>query len=133
MQTFLLIAAGGELLEELPQRRAVDTKPLRVVVTLHALVFRQVVVEVVVAEIGAVVKIHGDGFPLQFVDDVHRMRLLLNALVNTLLRVTYLQPSVVACYLRRAVGIHHPDERVETMYLRCIHHIFTEDLKFFVR
>ena len=122
VQAFLLIAASGELLEELPQHGAVDTEPFRVVVTLHAFVFRQVVVEVVVAEIGAVVTIHGDVFPLQFVDDIHRMRLLLDALVDALLCVANLQPSVVAGYLRCAVGIHHPDERVETMYLRCIHH-----------
>ena len=40
---------------------------------------------------------------------------------DALLCVTYLQPSVVACYLRRAVGVQHPDEAVEALYPCCIH------------
>lgn len=39
-----------------------------------------------------------------------------------------LQPSVVARYLRCTVGIHHPDESVETMYPCSVHHA----LKFFI-
>ena len=92
------------------------------VIPLYAFVFSQVVVKVMVPKIGAVIKIHGDGFPLQFKVYIGSMRLLLDTFVNALLRITYFQPSVVTCNLRSAVGIHHPDKRVETMYLRCVHH-----------
>lgn len=123
MQTCLLVVAGSELFETPSQRRAVNTEPFRMVVPLNAFVLCQIVVEVVVAEISTVVTIHGDVLPFQFKADVGSMRLLFDALVYALLCITYFQPSVMACNLRRAVGIHHPDEGVETMYFGNVHHI----------
>ena len=102
------------------------------VVALNTFVFCQVIVEVMVAKKFAVIAIHGDVFPLQFVDNIHRMRLLIDTLTYPLLRITYFQPAVVTCNLRSTVRIHHPDERVETMYLRCVHHIIYIDFIIFV-
>ena len=75
-----------------------------------------------VAEVGTVITKHGYILPFQNKLHICSMRLLLDALVYTLLCVTNLQPSIVACYLRSAISIHHPDERVETLYLGCVHH-----------
>jgi len=61
---------------------------------------------------------------LQLVEHVGGMRLLPYALIHALPRIANLQPSVVAGYLRSAVGVHHPDEAVETVYSRRVHHAF---------
>ena len=92
------------------------------VVALYTFIFCQIVVEIMVAEVGTVIAKHSDVFPFQFKAHIGSLRLLLDTLMYALLRITYFQPSIVTCYLRSTVSIHHPDKAVEAVNSRCVHH-----------
>ena len=101
--THLGVVLRREAIEEIARSRSVNAEPLRLLPTLDALVAREVVVEIVVGEIRLrAVRIACFLLPFEMRADVHRMRLLLDALLDGLpVRIADLRPAV----MRRIFGV----------------------------